>query len=55
MRYDYVDQPRLGDHICYISDLNKIKAHYPKWDITIDLEQIFEEIIKAWKQRRKAE
>ena len=26
-----------GDHICYISDLSKMKAHYPGWTITKSL------------------
>ena len=25
---------RIGDHICYYSDLRKMKAHYPAWGIT---------------------
>ena len=44
MNYTYVDQNRAGDHICYISDLAKIKSHFPGWDITIRLPQIFEQI-----------
>ena len=44
MVYQYLDQSRAGDHICYISDLTKIKRHFPQWDITIRLPQIFEEI-----------
>jgi len=43
----YVDQPRSGDHICYYSDLRKMKTHYPNWDITISLPQIVEEIVLA--------
>ncbi len=35
---------REGDHQVYISDLNKFKSHYPKWDIQIDLETIFTDI-----------
>src|SRR6202000_3034966 len=31
MNYEYVDQNRAGDHICYISNLSKMKAHYPGW------------------------
>jgi CDP-paratose 2-epimerase len=27
--YTYVDQNRIGDHICYYSDLRKIRSHYP--------------------------
>ena len=54
MLYDYVDQNRSGDHICYISDLSKMKAHYPKWDITKDLRTTFEEIHESWTTRIKA-
>ena len=32
-RYSYVDDNRIGDHICYYSDLRKMRAHYPRWDI----------------------
>jgi CDP-paratose 2-epimerase len=52
MLYDYVDKNREGDHICYISDLSKIKAHYPSWVITKDLGKIFEEIYLAWRDRK---
>jgi len=44
MDYEYVDQNRIGDHICYISDLSKLKGDYPSWDITRTLDDIFEEI-----------
>jgi CDP-paratose 2-epimerase len=47
MNYEYVDQNRAGDHICYISNLSKMKAHYPGWDITKSLEDVFEEIYQA--------
>jgi len=51
MCYEYVDKNREGDHICYISDLNKIRTHYPEWNITISLSQIFEDIVEGWQQR----
>lgn len=51
MVYDYVDQNREGDHICYISDLAKIKAQYPQWDITKNLQSTFEEICASWRTR----
>ncbi|HOO92663.1 MAG TPA: NAD-dependent epimerase/dehydratase family protein, partial [Opitutales bacterium] len=51
MRYEYVGENRIGDHICYYSDLNKMRSHYPEWDITIPLRQIFEEIVDSWKKR----
>ena len=45
MQWRYVDQPREGDHICYISDLSKMKAHYPGWSIQKSLDDIFSEIV----------
>lgn len=47
MQYEYVDKNREGDHICYISDLTKMRAHYPEWDITKSLQTVFEEIYQA--------
>jgi CDP-paratose 2-epimerase len=51
MRYEYLDQNRKGDHICYISDLTKMRAHYPGWNITKDLVTTFQEIYESWVQR----
>ena len=50
-RYDYLDDHRIGDHICYYSDLRKIKEHYPNWDITLSLENTIEQIVEAWRAR----
>lgn len=52
MRSEYVEANREGDHICYISDLSKMKAHYPGWEITKSLDDIFEEIVHAWQFER---
>jgi CDP-paratose 2-epimerase len=41
---EYVDRPRSGDHICYISDLTKLRTQFPHWDITRSLDDIFKEI-----------
>ncbi len=51
MRYKYSDQNRIGDHICYISNLDKMKAHYPSWAITKSLQDVFEEITESWEKR----
>jgi len=51
MIYEYQEQNRSGDHICYISDLSKMKAHYPGWDIRKSLDEIFEEIHASWANR----
>lgn len=54
MRYRYLGANRTGDHICYYSDLRKMKAHYPAWDITIPLPEIFEQIAENWRRRTAA-
>ena len=51
--YTYVDQNRIGDHICYYSDLRKMKAHYPSWDITQSLEDTIRQIVEAWQRRQQ--
>lgn len=48
---EYIDKNREGDHICYYSDLSKMKSHYPSWDITISLEDTIEAIVKSWINR----
>jgi CDP-paratose 2-epimerase len=47
----YVDENRIGDHICYYSDLRKMKSHYPGWDITQSLESTIGQIVEALKKR----
>jgi len=54
LHWKYVDENRKGDHICYISDLAKFKSHYPKWEITIGLEEIFRQIIEDHTDRMQA-
>lgn len=50
-QYEYLHQNRDGDHICYYSDLRKIKGHFPAWNITVSLENTIKEIVEAWKIR----
>ena len=50
--YEYVDESRIGDHICYISDLRKMRAHYPTWDISISLNDTIGQIVQSWQQRQ---
>ncbi len=49
--YSYVEQNRIGDHICYYSDLHKIRSHYPKWDITQSLRETVGQIVESWQRR----
>ena len=51
MQWRYVDENRSGDHICYYSDLTKMRAHYPQWQLTKPLGSIFEEIAASWQKR----
>jgi len=50
----YVDKARIGDHICYYSDLRKMRSHYPGWDISISLAEIIRQIVAAWQERAAA-
>ncbi|MDR1789523.1 MAG: NAD-dependent epimerase/dehydratase family protein [Opitutaceae bacterium] len=49
--WSYTDEARIGDHICYYSDLRKMRAHYPSWDITRTLEETVRQIVEAWRAR----
>jgi len=51
----YVETNRQGDHICYISDLAKVQAHYPAWKLTKPLTSVFQECVDAWRKRLKPE
>lgn len=54
-KYTYVDQNRSGDHICYYSDLRKMKSHYPEWGITRSLRDTISEIVASWEARLPAQ
>jgi CDP-paratose 2-epimerase len=51
MKYSIRSENRIGDHICYYSDLSKIKSHFPRWEISKDLTSIFKETFLSWKSR----
>jgi CDP-paratose 2-epimerase len=51
MIYEYIDENRIGDHICYYSDLSKMKEHYPKFGITKNLSYIIENIYKTYNEK----
>jgi CDP-paratose 2-epimerase len=44
---EYVDEPRRGDHICYITDLARFRRDHPEWELTISLEGILSELAAA--------
>jgi len=43
---EYNPQARRGDHICYITDLSKLRSHYPDWQLTYSLDRIMEELVR---------
>jgi CDP-paratose 2-epimerase len=51
LRWSYADDNRIGDHIWYISDTSKFRAHYPKWQPQYDLRGLLEEIYQLNKER----
>ncbi len=52
--WTYDGRNRIGDHICYISNLNKLKSHFPSWSITRSLPDIVEEMIR-FEEKKLAE
>jgi CDP-paratose 2-epimerase len=44
LEVEYVDQARSGDHLCYISDLRRLRGDYPDWQVTRSLDDILREI-----------
>jgi CDP-paratose 2-epimerase len=47
INWTYSEQARKGDHICYISNLAKLKSHYPGWSLTRSLDTILDEMVAA--------
>jgi len=54
-RYRYSETARRGDHICYYSDLRRMKEHYPRWEITKTLDVMVVEILTSWRERSAAQ
>jgi CDP-paratose 2-epimerase len=46
LKYEYSDKNRAGDHICYISDLTKLRSHFPEWRLEYNFPRILDEIVK---------
>jgi CDP-paratose 2-epimerase len=47
MRWTYADQARAGDHICYFSDLRRMRADFPNWQVRISLSETIGQIVEA--------
>src|ERR1700686_285964 len=47
LNWQYVEDARKGDHICYISDLRKFQKDYPRWKITRNLDATLQEMVAS--------
>ena len=54
LQWKYSDQNRIGDHICYISDMKRFKADYPRWFHQHRLDSILKEMVEAAVPRQAA-
>ena len=46
LEVEYVDEPRRGDHICYISDLRRLERDHPGWTVSVTLDDIFADLVR---------
>ncbi|TAE88083.1 MAG: NAD-dependent epimerase/dehydratase family protein [Bacteroidetes bacterium] len=54
MNITYSEDNRIGDHIWWISDVNKFKAHYPGWHWQYQVQDILQEIFENLKNRSQS-
>ncbi len=47
IQFEYQEQNRIGDHICYYSDLTKFKYDYPNWELRYSFDKILEELAEC--------
>jgi len=47
LNHGYVETNRVGDHICYISDLRHLAQDYPQWSITWSLDRILDQLVES--------
>lgn len=53
VRYSLSDTNRVGDHICYISDLRKLQSHFPQWHLHMNLREIIGTMIEMEQSKAK--
>jgi CDP-paratose 2-epimerase len=51
LAWQYTETNRIGDHIWYVSDVNKFRAHYPQWSYQYNLRDILQVIYEGWRTR----
>ena len=51
LEWNYSEQNRLGDHIRWISDIEKFTSHFPSWQLRYNVPQILQEIYHLNQER----
>ena len=51
MNWSYKEQNRSGDHMWWISDVQKFESHYPDWKYRYNLKDILQQIVDATAER----
>lgn len=51
MHIKYSETSRIGDHIWYISDVNKFKNHFPQWEYQYSLQDTMIQIYESMSKR----
>jgi CDP-paratose 2-epimerase len=46
LNYTISNENRIGDHIWYVSNVDKFKKHYPNWDFEYDIDRILKEMVE---------
>jgi CDP-paratose 2-epimerase len=52
--HTYQEANRVGDHICYMTDLRKFRSHYPDWELTFSLDDIVDDVFQTLRKLRPA-
>lgn len=51
LKWTYSEKNRVGDHIWYISSVDKLKAHYPEWELQYNMKDIILQIHEAGRKK----
>jgi CDP-paratose 2-epimerase len=43
----YEPEPRVGDHICYITNMERFRGDYPRWRMEWSLDRILESMVRG--------
>lgn len=55
LEWTYTPENRIGDHICYITDLQKVRSHFPDWSLRYDIDRILDELIDRYERDLRVE